>query len=80
MWTEENIALKSIHVMPALLLEKQNKNSEAKDHFVTLERKLELWKNGNTIELLNKRESIQERLPTGERSKDTAKSMLSQRK
>lgn len=66
--------------MPALLLEKQNKNSEAKDHFVTLERKLELWKNGNTIELLNKRESIQERLPTGERSKDTAKSMLSQRK
>ena len=66
--------------MAALLLEKQNKNSEAKDHFVTLERKLELWKNGNTIELLNKRESIQERLPTGERSKDTAKSMLSQRK
>ena len=64
--------------MLALLLEKQNKNSEAKDHFVTLERKLELWKNGNTIELLNKGESIQERLPNGERSKDTEKSMLSQ--
>ena len=78
MWTEENIALKSIHVMPALLLEKLNKNSEAKDHFVTLERKLELWKNGNTIELLNKGESIQERLPTSERSKDTEKFMLSQ--
>ena len=57
---------------------KAKKNSEAKDHFVTLERKLELWKNGNTIELLNKGESIQERLPTSERSKDTEKSMLSQ--
>ena len=32
-----------------------------------------LWENGNIIELLNEGESIQERLPTGERSKDIAK-------
>ena len=69
----ENIALKAIHVMPALLLQKPNKNSKAKDHVAALERRLELQENGNIIELLNERQSIQERLPTGERPKDIAK-------
>ena len=77
LWTEnlplENIALKEIHVMSVLLLQKPNKNSKAKDHVVALERRLELWDNGNIIELLNEGESIQERLPTSERSKDIAK-------
>ena len=64
LWTEdsplESIALKTIHVMPALLLQKPNKNSKTKG------RRLELWGNGNIIELFNEGESIQERLPTGE--------------
>ena len=38
----ENIALKAIHVMPALLLQKPNKNSKEKDHVAALERRLEL--------------------------------------
>ena len=37
-----------------------------------LERKLELWENGN-MKLLNEGQSIQERLPTGDRPKDIAK-------
>ena len=77
LWSEnsplESIALKAIHIMPALLLQKPNKNSKAKDHVVALERRLNLWENGNIIELLNEGESIQERLPTGERYKDIAK-------
>ena len=71
LWTEdshlENIALKEIYVMPALLLQKQNKDSKAKDHAVALEKKLELWENGNIVE------SIQERSPTDETSKEIAK-------
>ena len=57
----ENIALKAIHVMQALLLQKPNKISKGKDHIAVLERRLELWENGNIIELLNEGESIQER-------------------
>ena len=59
----------AVHVISALLLQK----TKAKDHAVILERRLELWENGNVIELLNKGESIQERLPTAERSIDIAK-------
>ena len=57
LWPEdsplENIALKAIYVMPALLLRKPNKSSKAKDHVVVLERRLELRENGNIIQLLN---------------------------
>ena len=74
LWTDdsllENIGLKVIHNMLALLLQKPNKNSKAKDHVAALERRLE---NGNIIKLLNEEQSIQERLPTGETPKDIAK-------
>ena len=77
LWTDdsplENIALKAIHVLPALLLQKSIKNSKAKDHATALERRLELWENGNIIELLNEGQSIQKRLPTGDRPEDIAK-------
>ena len=39
------IALKAIHVIPALLLQKLNKNSKTKDHVVALERRLDIWEN-----------------------------------
>ena len=74
LWTDdsllENIGLKVIHNMLALLLQKPNKNSKAKDHVAAVERRLE---NGNIIKLLNEEQSIQERLPTGETPKDIAK-------
>ena len=56
-----------------MFLQKPNKNLKTKGQFVALETRLELWENGNIIELLNEGESIQERLTTGERSKDIAK-------
>ena len=81
LWTEdsplENIAIKAIHAISTLLFQKPNKNSKANDSVATLERRLELWENGNIIELLTEGESVQERLPTGERSKDIAKISLS---
>ena len=69
----ENITLKSIHVMSTLLLQKPSKNSKAKDHVVALERRLKFSENGNITGLGKEGESIQERLPTGERSKNIAK-------
>ena len=64
LWTDnsplENIALKVIHVMQAVLLQKPNKISKGKKHIAVLERRLELWEKGNIIELLNEGESIQE--------------------
>ena len=39
----KSIALKAIHSMSALLLQKPTKNSKSKDHLVSLERRLKLW-------------------------------------
>ena len=35
-----NIALKAVHVMPALLLQKPSKSSKSKDHHAALEKRL----------------------------------------
>ena len=40
----KNIALKALHVMPALLLQKPSKNSKSKDHLKSLERRLKYGK------------------------------------
>ena len=72
------IFLKTINVMPTLLLKNQNKNSKAKDHVAGLERRQKLWKNGNIIKLLEEGESVQEMLLTGERElKSPQKCLLS---
>ena len=55
----KNIALKAIHVMPALLLQKLSKTSKAKYHLKALERRLSLWEEGNITELVNESETIQ---------------------
>ena len=39
----KSIALKAIHGMPALLLQKPTENSKSKDHLLSLERRLKLW-------------------------------------
>ena len=66
-WTNntplKNIALKAIHVMPALPLQKPSKTSKVKDHLRALERRIRLWEEGNIIELVNESKAIQERLP-----------------
>ena len=37
------IALKTVHVMPALLQQKPPQSSKSKDHHAALERRLNLW-------------------------------------
>ena len=53
------IALKSIMVMPALLLQKPSRTSKSKDHFLALSRRIELWEKGNINELLHEGVTIQ---------------------
>ena len=68
LWTKDtplkNIALKAIHVMPALLLQKASKTSKAKDHLKALERRIRLWEEGNITEIVKESKTIQERLPS----------------
>ena len=58
----ERIALKAAMVMPALLLQKPNAKSKAKDHVSLLERRLQLWVKGNLEELLFESRTIQHKL------------------
>ena len=65
-WTNnsplKDIAFKAIHIMPSLLFQKPSKISKAKDHLIALERRIDLWSNGNIDELLLEGETIQSRL------------------
>ena len=67
-WTNiaplKNIALKAIHVMPALLLQKPSKMSKTKDHLKALKRILRLWEEGNIIELVKESKTMQDKLPS----------------
>ena len=62
LWTNntplKNIALKAIHVMLALLLQKPSQTSKAKDHLKALERRLRSWEEGNITELVTERQKI----------------------
>ena len=69
----KNIALKAIHVMPALFLQKLSKTSKAKCHLKALERILSLWEEGNITELVNESETIQERLSSKNSQMDIEK-------
>ena len=75
-WHEDsplkNVAMKAIHVMPALLLQKPAKNSKAKDHTDALNRRLELWHKGDLTRLLEEAETLQQRLPNVTKKKDLA--------
>ena len=48
--------------MPSLLLQKPSKISKAKDHLKALERRIDLWSNGNIDDILFEGETIQSRL------------------
>ena len=66
-WTNEtplkSIALKLIHVMPALLQQKLSRKSKARNKLIALERRLRLWDERNISELLlDESKEIQERL------------------
>ena len=51
----ESIALRAAMVMPSLLLQKPHAKSKAKDHTIALERRLQMWTDGNMDDLLNEK-------------------------
>jgi len=71
--TIADISLKALHIMPALLLQKPSKNSKAKDHLISLERRLILWENGDLQELISEGTAIQDRLTSMIQPNDIAK-------
>ena len=59
----EGIALKALIVMPQLLLQKSHRTSKTKEHVSQLQRRLQLWEDGDTDRLLHEGRTIQGRLP-----------------
>ena len=72
----KTIALKAIQVAPALLLQKPSKTSKSKDHLVSLEMRLNLWKEGDISNLLHEGDTIQERLKITEKGMNIEKISL----
>ena len=58
----QNVAFKAIMIMPNLLLRKPARNSKSKDHSEALNRRLNLWEEGELTELLIEGETIQKSL------------------
>ena len=69
----KNTALKALHVMSALLLEKQSKDSKSRDHLKSLERRFEIWKEGNINGIYENGRAIQDRMKSGGSSNDIVK-------
>ena len=63
----ECIALKACMVMQVILLQKPSPRSKAKDHAACLQRRLEMWENGDIEELYKECKCLQARM-TGSRS------------
>ena len=62
-----------LHVMPTLLLQKPRKNSKSKDHLKSLERRFEIWKEGNISQIYEEGKTIQDWLESDESSNDIVK-------
>ena len=58
----ECIALKATTVMQILLLQKPSRTSKTKDHVMHLQRRMNIWLNGDIQSLLDKGNCIQMRL------------------
>ena len=74
-WTSnspmKDIAFKAIiHIMPSLLLQKPRKTSKAKDHTKALERRMELWWNGDINALVFEAETNKNRMRTVNSARD----------
>ena len=58
----KKIAMKTVTIMPSLLLQKPSKESKSKDHPKALERRMELWQSSDLLELLQESLKIQRNL------------------
>ena len=70
--TLESIALKAATVLPILLLQKPSRASKTKHHIECLERRMQLWSNGDLDELMREGRAIQKRLPKQGPNKDNS--------
>ena len=68
----KHIAMKAVHTMPALLLQKPSKSSKSKDHLKALERRLEVWNKGDISALFREANTLQQRLPKPQERSDIA--------
>ena len=57
-----NISMKLFMLMPSLLLQKPNKKSKTQDHIVCLQRRIELWNDGDFDCLIREGRAIQNHL------------------
>ena len=60
--TLERIALKAVFMLCSLVLQKPSRTSKSKDHISCIERRLNLWMDGNLNELVLEGRAIQQRL------------------
>ena len=58
----ESVVMEAAMTMPILLLQKPHRTSKMKDHIACLERRLESWKDGDIVYLLEEGRTIQQRL------------------
>jgi len=58
----KDLSMKTIMIMPTLLLQKPSKRSKAKEHSAALQRRLKLWIEGEIAELIHEGETIQTQL------------------
>ena len=72
----ETVVLKAaIMVLPPLLLQRPHRRSTSHDHKRYMERRLQLWKDGNLLQLLQEGRTVQRRLQSSRAhsSQDSAK-------
>ena len=67
----ERIAMKATTILPILLLQKPSRTSKSKGHVKHLQRRLQLWLDGNIDALLDEGECIQNRLTKSTTSQST---------
>ena len=83
-WLQESplkdIALKSIMIMPNLLLQKSSQKSKAKDHLKAFQRRLESWISGDFLELLKEAETIRKSLRSRQNIAEISKKFSQQTK
>ena len=67
----QDIAIKTVMIMPSLLLQKLSYKSKAKKHQLCLQRRLNSWEKGEFDVLMKEARTIQSKLTTGSKSKPT---------
>ena len=63
----QGISLKVIAVLPNLMLQKPSAKSKSKDHSEALESRLQLWSEGNIMDILRECTTIQTKLKSGKK-------------